>query len=88
MRYPVTIVAALIGLAICLFNYTGYDPHNFVFFMLSIPSWLVDLFIDVHEVSVLLMYILTVLTWALLGFIADLIIARDRKSRRHPRSAR
>lgn len=88
MRYPVTIVAALIGLAICLFNYTGYDPHNFVFFMLSIPSWLVDLFIDVHEVSVLLMYALTVLTWALLGFIADLIIARDRKRRRHPRSVR
>jgi hypothetical protein len=67
MRYPVTIVATLIGLAICLFNYTGYDPHNFVFFMLSIPAWVVDLFVDIHEVSVLLMYVLTVLTWAYLA---------------------
>jgi hypothetical protein len=88
MRYPVTIVATLIGLAICLFNYTGYDPHNMVFFMFSIPAWVVDLFVDVHEVSVLLMYALTVLTWALLGFIADAVIARGRESDRHPRSAR
>ena len=87
MRYPVTIVATLIGLAICLFNYTGYDPHNFVFFMLSIPAWVVDLFVDVHEVSVLFMYVLTILTWALLGFIADVLIARGRESE-HRRSAR
>jgi hypothetical protein len=88
MRYPVTIVATLIGVAICLFNYTGYDPHNFVFFMLSIPAWVVDLFVDVHEVSVLLMYALTIITWALLGFVADVLIARGRDSERHPRSAR
>ncbi|WP_169082107.1 hypothetical protein [Paenibacillus sp. PL91] len=88
MRYPVTIVATLIGLAICLFNYTGYDPHNMIFFMLSIPAWVVDLFVDVHEVSVLLMYALTIITWALLGFIADVLIARARKSDRHPHSAR
>ncbi|WP_141506177.1 hypothetical protein [Paenibacillus luteus] len=88
MRYPVTIVATLIGLAICLFNYTGYDPHNFVFFMLSIPAWVVDLFVDIHEVSVLLMYVLTVLTWALLGFVADVLISRGRESERHRRSVR
>ncbi|MEV5028757.1 hypothetical protein [Paenibacillus sp. LPE1-1-1.1] len=88
MRYRVTIIATLIGLAICLFNYTGYDPHNFVFFMLSIPAWVVDLFVDVHEVSVLLMYALTILTWALLGFIADVLIARGRENERYPRSAR
>jgi hypothetical protein len=87
MRYPVTIVATIIGLAICLFNYTGYDPHNFVFFMLSIPAWFVDLFIDVHEVSVLLMYVLTVVTWALLGFIADMLISRGRENNRRRRSA-
>ncbi|MGO4544526.1 hypothetical protein AB4Z29_06995 [Paenibacillus sp. 2TAB23] len=88
MRYPVTIVATLIGLAISLFNSTGYDPHNMVFFMFSIPSWIVDLFVDVHEVNVLLMYALTVITWALLGFVADILIARGRESERHPRSAK
>ncbi len=78
MRYTTTIVAACIGLAICLFNYTGYDPHNMFFFMLSLPAWFVDLFIDVHQVSVLLMYALTIITWALLGYIADVMIARGR----------
>lgn len=79
MRYRFTWIAALIGLAICAFNYTGYDPHNMVFFMLSVPAWVADLFIDIHEVSVLLMYVLTILTWTLLGFIADVLIARDRR---------
>jgi hypothetical protein len=76
MRYTTTIVAACIGIAICLFNYTGYDPHNMFFFMLSLPAWFVDLFVDVHQVSVLLMYVLTIVTWGLLGFIADVLIAR------------
>jgi hypothetical protein len=87
MRYPVTIAATIIGLAICLFNYTGYDPHNFVFFMLSIPAWIVDLFVDVHEVSVLFMYVLTIITWALLGYIADVLIARGRSRDQGRRSA-
>ncbi|GBG12296.1 hypothetical protein B1748_07445 [Paenibacillus sp. MY03] len=79
MRYKITIIATLIGLAVCAFNYTGYDPHNMVFFMFSVPAWFADMFMDIHNVSVLLMYALTVLTWALLGFITDLIIARDRR---------
>lgn len=87
MRYPVTIAATIIGLAISLFNYTGYDPHNFIFFMLSIPAWVVDLFVDVHEVSVMLMYVLTVITWGLLGFAADVIIARERERNPKRRSA-
>lgn len=82
MRYPVTFVATLIGLALCLFNYTGYDPHNFVFFMFSPPAWIADLIIDIHEVSVLLMYVLTVLTYALIGYIADRLINTDRSKRR------
>ncbi|MFX3633837.1 MAG: hypothetical protein ACE3L7_26140 [Candidatus Pristimantibacillus sp.] len=82
MRYTVTIAATIIGLALCLYNSTGYDPHNFVFFMFSIPAWFVDLFIDVHQVNVLLMYVLTVVSWALLGLIADSLIARDRERRR------
>ncbi|GKU79925.1 hypothetical protein [Paenibacillus sp. L3-i20] len=79
MRYRFTIIATLIGIAICAFNYTGYDPHNMIFFMLSIPVWISSFFVDIHEVSVLLMYALTILTWGLLGFIADALIARDRR---------
>ncbi|MFD1953477.1 hypothetical protein ACFSL6_04630 [Paenibacillus thailandensis] len=82
MRYPITIATAIIGLAVCLFNYTGYDPHNMVFFMLSVPAWFVDLFVDVHEVSIFPMYVLTVISWALIGFIADTLIQWGR-GRRH-----
>ncbi|MFF2888782.1 hypothetical protein [Paenibacillus sp. NPDC057967] len=82
MRYTVTIIATLIAVAICAFNYTGYDPHNMVFFMLSIPAWFADFFVDIHEVSVLLMYVLTIISWAVIGYIADVFIARDRRKRR------
>ncbi|MBW7476149.1 hypothetical protein K0T92_15505 [Paenibacillus oenotherae] len=79
MRYPVTIVATLIGLALCLYNYTGYDPHNFVFFMFSVPGWFVDFFIDTHEVNVILMYVLTIASYALIGLFCDWMIARSRR---------
>ncbi|BBH19095.1 hypothetical protein Back11_04400 [Paenibacillus baekrokdamisoli] len=81
MRYSVTIVATLIGVALCLYNYTGYDPHNFVFFMFSVPGWFADLFLDIHEVSVVTMYVLTIASYAVLGFICDAIIAKNRRSR-------
>lgn len=80
MNYKGTAIAALIGLAICAFNYTGYDPHNMVFFMLSVPAWFADLFVDIHEVSVLALYALTILSWALLGFIIDVLIAKNRRN--------
>lgn len=80
-RYPVTIAATLIGLVVCLYNSTGYDPHNMVFFMLSIPAWIVDMFVDIHEVNVFLMYVLTVASWALIGYIADSLINRGRSRR-------
>ncbi len=79
MRYKATAIATIIGFGICAFNYTGYDPHNMVFFMLSVPAWIADLFIDIHEVSVLMMYSLTILTWALVGFFVDVLIARERR---------
>ncbi|NIK67366.1 hypothetical protein FHT67_000790 [Paenibacillus sp. BK720] len=82
MRYPVMFVATFIGLALCVYNSTGYDPHNFVFFMFSPPAWIADMFVDIHKVNVLLMYVLTVATWALLGYIADRLIERGRSRER------
>ncbi|QHT62127.1 hypothetical protein GXP70_20525 [Paenibacillus lycopersici] len=82
MRYPVTIAATLIGVALCLYNSTGYDPHNMVLFMFSVPAWFTDMIVDIHTVNVYLMYVLTVASWALLGFICDWGIARNRNRRR------
>ncbi|MBD2846003.1 hypothetical protein IDH44_12430 [Paenibacillus sp. IB182496] len=81
-RYRASVIAGLIGLAVCLFNYTGYDPHNIVFFMLSVPAWVVEFFRDVHEVSVLLMYGLTIVSWALIGLAVDWFTAVPRARRR------
>ncbi|AZN42349.1 hypothetical protein [Paenibacillus albus] len=82
MRYPVTIVATLIGFLLCLYNSTGYDPHNFVFFMFSVPAWFADMIMDIHNVNVYFMYVLTVASYALLGYICDWAIARTSGKRR------
>ncbi len=82
MRYPVTIAFTLFGIALCLFSYTGYDPHNVFFFMLSIPVWFVEFFADIHEVNVVLMYVLTILSYALIGYLVDLGVRRLR-ARKH-----
>lgn len=82
MRYPFTGICTLIGLALCLFNSTGYDPHNLFLMMFSVPMWFVELFADLHSVSVWLMYALTVLSWALIGYLIDLGVSRTRSRAR------
>ena len=84
MRYPVTLVMTLIALALCLYNYTGYDPHNIFFFMFSPPAWVADLIVDIHEASVLFLYALTLITYALIGYIADRLIRRGKNRKRAP----
>jgi len=78
MRYPMTLACTLIGVALCLFNVTGYDPHNLFLFMFSVPAWLAELFTDIHNVNVWFMYVLTVLSWMLIGYLGDLGISRIR----------
>lgn len=78
MRLPFTIGCAIIGMALCLFNVTGYDPHNLFLFMFSVPMWFVELFTDIHNVNIWFMYALTVLSWALIGFLVDLGVSRIR----------
>jgi hypothetical protein len=78
MRYSMTIAFTVFAVAICLFNSTGYDPHNLILMMLSIPMWLVEVFTDIHKVDVWFMYALTVLSWAFIGLLGDIGIQRTR----------
>jgi hypothetical protein len=78
MRYRATWIATLIGVALCLFSFTGRDPHNIFFFMFSIPVWFVEMFGDVQRVSVWWLYALTVLSYAALGYLIDWGVARLR----------
>jgi len=75
------MACTLIGVALCLFNATGYDPHNIFLFMLSVPIWFVEVFGDIHHVNVWFMYLLTVLSWAAIGYLSDLGIARTHAKR-------
>lgn len=70
-RYGFTLVFTLIALALCLFNASGYDPHNLVFFALSIPVWITELVADIHTVPVGFMYALTIVSWMLIGRFTD-----------------
>jgi len=81
VRYPVTIAAVLISLALCLFSSTGYDPHNFFFFMFSPVAWISDVFYDIHATPVLIMYILTIACYAAIGYACDRIIQAERRKR-------
>ncbi|WP_028562457.1 hypothetical protein [Paenibacillus pinihumi] len=83
MRYPATLIAVLFSLALCLFSYSGYDPHNMFFFMLSVPAWFAELWFDIHEIRAVPLYVLTVISWGIIGFIIDTLIAgsRARKAR-------
>lgn len=82
MRLIYTLGFTLFGLALCLFNATGYDPHNAFLFMFSVPIWFVELFGDIHSVSVIGMYVLTVLSYAVIGAVCDYLIARLYRKRR------
>jgi hypothetical protein len=85
MSHPIktvcTIAGTLIGIALCLFNVTGYDPHNLFLMMFSVPMWFVELFTDLHRVNIWIMYVLTVLSWAAIGFLVDLGVSRIRSWR-------
>lgn len=76
MRYTLTLACTILGAALCLFNYSGYDPHNVFFLMFSVPTWFVELFGDIHQVNVGTLYVLTVLSYALIGYLCDRGIAK------------
>jgi hypothetical protein len=78
MRYIITAACTLIGIALSLFNLTGYDPHNLFLMMFSVPMWFVEVFTDIHRVNIWVMYTLTVLSWTLIGYLGDLGVARIR----------
>ncbi|MFC5471776.1 hypothetical protein ACFPPD_24150 [Cohnella suwonensis] len=78
MRYTMTWACAAIGIALIMFNASGYDPHNLFLMMFSVPMWFVEVFTDIHKVSVWFMYALTVLSWMLIGYLGDKAIQRTR----------
>ncbi|PZE19098.1 hypothetical protein CBW46_020455 [Paenibacillus xerothermodurans] len=72
MRYTCTIIFALIAAFLSVAHYVGHELEAIylLFFALSIPAWFIPLIDDSYPHPVVL-YILTTLVWALIGYIID-----------------
>ncbi|MFD2613329.1 hypothetical protein [Paenibacillus gansuensis] len=73
-RYRYTILFTLFGVLLCLINLSGYDPHNLLFFNLSVPMWIIEAFYDTHKVSLTIFYITTILSYTVMGAVIDYFI--------------
>ncbi|MDF2716378.1 MAG: hypothetical protein K0R28_3303 [Paenibacillus sp.] len=78
MKYKATLILALFGCALCLFNYSGLDPDNIYLFMFSVPVWLIESVSDIHYFNVFAVYFLTIASYALFGAIGDYFRLRRR----------
>lgn len=79
MRY--TSILAAVGAAICLFHYLGLDPNNMIFYSLSIPAWFIPVAANITNFNIALLYLLTVLSWAVIGYIVDRALLYRKRSR-------
>ncbi len=73
-----TFWLTLFSLFVCLVNNAGYDRENLLLFFTSIPAWILEIFTDVNRVNALVVYILTIGSWTLLGYVLDRAIERRR----------
>jgi hypothetical protein len=75
-----TLLFTLIGIGICLFHFFDLDTKNLVISSLSIPLWFIVMFKDVRDVNVFLIYLLTIASWTLLGYVLDRLVQKSREN--------
>ncbi len=69
------------SVAVCLLNYAGLDRNNMLLYHISVPVWFIETFRDIHSMSILASYAMTVASFAVLGlFIDGLNTRRKRKA--------
>jgi cell division protein FtsX len=76
LRRPFTFSFTLIGLVLCLLHYFyhEFEPIYLLFYSLSVPAWFVSVTPLVYNNSlwtILTVYFLTIVTWALVGYVID-----------------
>ena len=76
-----TLLFTLIGVGICLFHFIDLDTKNYVISAFSIPLWVIMFFVDVRDLNVFLLYLLTIASWTLLGYILDVLVRKSRANR-------
>ncbi|KRE51466.1 hypothetical protein [Paenibacillus sp. Soil724D2] len=71
-----TWLFTFLGAALCLVHYLFHDHDAFymLFYALSVPAWFASTFTNIYEISMfrmLVIYALTIASWALVGYIID-----------------
>lgn len=83
MRKVFRLWLPLLSLAVCLFNVFGYDDKNILLFLTSPVFWLLEsrsflgTWLDSFHVPLFLIYILTLISWFLIGLLIDVIFRRS-----------
>ncbi|MCQ4090493.1 hypothetical protein [Exiguobacterium sp. LL15] len=81
MRKGFRLWLPLLSLVVCLFNAFGYDDKNILLFLTSPVFWLLELrsflgtWLDSFHVPLFLIYILTLISWFLIGLLIDVILS-------------
>jgi len=80
-----TVLFTVIGAALCLIHYLfhQFDSIYMIFYSLSVPMWFASMFTSVYNVSVgklLVIYALTVASWAVIGYVIDRFAYSRRRS--------
>ncbi|MCZ8524079.1 MULTISPECIES: hypothetical protein [Paenibacillus] len=72
MRYKYTLLLTLIGAGLSIVHYIWHmnDAIYLLFYALSVPAWFYPLF-KYTDVNPLLLYLLTVASWAIIGYAID-----------------
>lgn len=80
-----TLICTFIGVALCLAHYIwhDYDPMYMLFYMLSVPAWFAPAFTNVVTANIAIVYLLTILTWALIGYGIDRFAQRKTNKYRY-----
>ncbi|NOU94749.1 hypothetical protein GC093_16195 [Paenibacillus sp. LMG 31456] len=79
MRYTATLFCTALGAALCLMHYIGHDsdPIYLIFYALSVPAWFYAIF-TYTNVNAALLYFLTIVSWAIIGYAIDRFTVRKR----------
>lgn len=78
-RFWLTLAAILI----CLFNLFGFDRDNLLFFSVSVPAWLIEMYQEIYTVNRFFVYFLTILFYFLVGYTIDYFFFRAKKATSH-----
>jgi hypothetical protein len=79
-----TLICTIIGTALCLVHYIWHDsdPIYLLFYALSVPAWFAPIFTNVATANIAVIYLLTILSWTVIGYVIDRFAHRTTNKQR------